>query len=242
MGEQMDLVEDERGELLERLEDYEAFFTPVPVAQQAAKRVIDPLMGDDWTRKPRILDPSAGSGSYGLAIRRLYGSKVELVSIEPREEERENLLRLSDDVFSGLLQDYLSTSPEPFDVIIGNPPFSLVYHFVRWSFDYGLTKNVVVLLALSSLGQSGAGAKAFRLHRPMEQWRIQGRIGFRGPGVNPKTGKKWGVDQRDYSHWLWSGAGGKVPRGMPVSWLTTNLPELPTSQRTWTVRPGTEPI
>ena len=97
-----------------------------------------------------------------------------------------------------------------------------------------------MLLGLSTWGQSADGVDLFREFMPAFQVRVGGRIGFRGPGTNPKTGKPWGVDQRDYSWWIWAPGMRSPSFNGDRYWRTLQLPVLPTAQRTWRIKPGTE--
>jgi len=80
----------------------------------------------------RILEPSAGNGAIIEAIR-AFGYTNHIHAIEIREEERESLLRCGASV---AIQNYIDADPkEKFDVIIGNPPFSLAQEFIDKSLE-----------------------------------------------------------------------------------------------------------
>ena len=75
-----------------------------------------------------ILEPSAGSGNICKIIKNRIPDN-HVTAIELREEERENLKAVADEVIIG---DFLSMYIyEKYDIIIGNPPFSLAQEFVE---------------------------------------------------------------------------------------------------------------
>lgn len=78
----------------------------------------------------KVLEPSAGNGNISSVIRELYPDK-HITSLELREEERENLKTCSDEVIIG---NFLNLDLyNKYDIIIGNPPYSLAIKFVNKS-------------------------------------------------------------------------------------------------------------
>lgn len=74
----------------------------------------------------------------------MYPNK-KLTGIEIREEEQDNLNAICDQVICG---DYLKlNSSKKYDIIIGNPPFSLAKEFVEKSLDL-LNENGVLIFLL----------------------------------------------------------------------------------------------
>jgi len=64
---------------------------------------------------------------------------------------------------------------------------------------------------------------------------IPGALRFRAKGArNPSTGKLYGADQRSYSCTVWH-------RWADARYAETRLlPDMPSADRGWIVRPGTE--
>ena len=80
----------------------------------------------------RILEPSAGNGQIVKVLREGgYDNRIDAVELRP--EERGTLEALADNVTIGSFFDY-----EPdcgYDVIIGNPPYSLALDFINKSLE-----------------------------------------------------------------------------------------------------------
>ena len=80
----------------------------------------------------RILEPSAGNGQIVKVLREGgYDNRIDAVELRP--EERGALEALADNVTIGSFFDY-----EPdcgYDVIIGNPPYSLALDFINKSLE-----------------------------------------------------------------------------------------------------------
>lgn len=234
-----------------RLRLHGADFTPRAVAAQALHRLLSS------SRPPRrVLDICAGAGVYSSeakAIARARGVDLHVTAIELREEERRFLEHNADVAIIG---DWsLATELEPFDLIVGNPAFPIwplaLPQLLRCLTPAGL----ICALFHNGLGQraaaEGEGGESFELldeYPPFAQWRIRGPISFRGKAqINPKTGKPYGADVRDYSHWLWSQypfnglrPDLRLTGGSGLGWITCDLPRLPSASLRWDVRPGTE--
>lgn len=232
------LIDDGHEAELERLRDFEVDYTPGPVAFQglgwgAAQLG---LLGVLF-RKMRFLDSSAGAGVFGQQLQRL-GHDADAGmrwAVEPRLEERGNLKRHYHEVESCRFEDTDDLDSEPFDLLGTNPPFSLWMTHLERGLDLVCDGGGVLFYGAIAWGQSSEGAKTFSRFPPTSCARVTGRVHHRGPGLNPKTGKPWGADQRDVCWWLW------VKGRAPKTWTTENLPELPPEARRWVVKPGTEP-
>lgn len=243
----------------DRLREHAADFTPEPVVEQFVRHIAR------FRRPPElILDPSCGPGVFGKVMRRVWPNAL-IVGIEPREEELEHAHRnyhrvlnveYQHAITSGLLDatlrelaGQLGRKHARFDLVVTNPPFPLWRDFVLDS--VGLLANVddphpgyLAFLGLNGWGaRSEDGFQLFEELYPTRQSRIPGTINFRGPGINPKTKKKWSADTRDYSWWQWSMR--CVARVLQqdehrIPWMCENLPRLPGDKRTWKVKPGTD--
>lgn len=210
---------------------YEANLTPAPVVRQGLLWLRDVLQ----LRPRKILDPSAGSGVFGMVCGEVWPS-AERWGIECRGEEKPHLRRNYDRhrvtrfERSGMLRE------QTFDLAVTNPPFELALAWLDPLHDLVDGAGVICLLAPEALGQRGREAvDVFQVMPPSLQLRIPGAVAFRGCGINPSTGRKHGSDARCYSWWIWRP--GAVHTG---SWTVLQLPWLNSQHRRWTVPPGSE--
>lgn len=98
--------------------------------------VVEPLLAEleracrfsGWLH-PRILDPGAGTGVLTRAIRKQWPN-ASITAVELNPEHEDALLPVADEV---VIADFLTYEPdrEGFDLIIGNPPFSLALPFLE---------------------------------------------------------------------------------------------------------------
>lgn len=232
----------------ERLREHQADFTPEPVVRQALSLMAHRITDDDQRarrqshglincrRKPRILDIGAGGGVFGKVAREIW-PHAEIVAVENRPEEFGNLCRHYDEVWTMPIATFASgvvCHPGTFELVVGNPP---------WRSDWGdcallglsllAYRGKLLLLGPSTWGHSEEGAEradVFRMQPPAAQWRIHGRIAFRGGAA---------ADNRKCSWWVWREGDEQHPLGGPC-WIASDLPELPREDRRWRVRPGTE--
>ena len=228
----------------ERLREHSADFTPRGVVDQFVSSYFDLVQGvegDEWARKEphRVLDPAAGGGVFGQAIRaeaEKRGLLMHITAVELRGEEASNLGRHYDEVVTGDALEY-AKNRRPFDWIVTNPPFPRWREYVR-AFQPLLRRTAAMsFLGLVTWGQrSKAGVDLFLdfRYRPVALQRSTGTLGFRGPGTNPETGKRHGTDTRSYGWWMW-GLGYEA-----AGWVTSNLPLLDAAGRRWKVKPGYE--
>lgn len=220
----------------------EVDYTPPAVAVQAVLSLRAELddMGVVWSPR-RALDPAAGSGVWGRAMRAVLGPDVHLVGVEPRSSEAENLFNAYNlplrRTFDGACK--LLGASRPFDLVATNPPFSAFEPGDFWPLalrraDLLHEGSVVALLGLSSWGQGEGAAATLRAWSPSLQLRLGGRAAFRGGGQ---------TDAREYSLWVWSGHA-YWQTGPRPAWRVVQLPVLPTAMRRWstTCVPGTQPI
>lgn len=221
-------------EQYERMREYQADLTPLPVIMQGLEWVESKM---DLLDPPKsILDPCAGSGAFAVCIRHLWPD-AKIFAIEPRQEEEKHLKQHYDDYVIGYIGDCIDQISEwgPFDLITTNPAFRLIAPKVGLGLPQLLaphTKGVMHFLGQDDVGQrSAAGVRLFQTFPPARQGRITGPIGFRGP--------KFAQDARDYSWWVWKGLPMSQPKPIP-SWTTDNLPSLDSYLRKWKISPGTE--
>lgn len=229
------LIDDGHAAHIDRMREFEVDYTPGPVVRQG----LEWGLASSWRHRlpgMRFLDPSAGAGVFGQRLGALghYPSVGMRWAVEPRAEETGNLKRHYDEVESCRFEECDDFDGEPFDVIGTNPPFSLWAMFLERALDLVSDGGMVLFYGALAWGQSSEGARVFSRSMPSACARVVGRVHHRGPGLNPKTGKRWVGDKRDTCWWLWR-------RGLRQrAWTTENLPALPAEARRWTIRPGTE--
>lgn len=160
--------------------------TPQALADAMAVRLPEPGL-DPKTHEPclsfglRVLDPCAGNGVFGRSIR-TFRPKATLheIDVSPQGPGIEML-----DFFS-----LGCTEGRIFDVIIGNPPYSLAEQFIRHALS--LAPEVHFLLRLNFL--EGQKRRAFWKEHPVSHVAVLSRR----PSF---TGK--GTDATAYAVFVW---------------------------------------
>jgi hypothetical protein len=237
----------------------EVDYTPPAVAVQLLLGLREVIR---WQREVKLdvrcaLDPAAGSGCWGRAVRAVFGESAQLVGVEMRPSEEANLAAAYDTSFILTLERFVECARggvQRFDLVAGNTPFTAFGTDDRafWPtllLDAGLLTDhaLVAFYGLSQWGQSAEAQQHIAAWCPWLQLRLGGRPAHREDG---KT------DAREYSLWVWSvadrrlrqmrdrNAVGPVPLPTRASWRTVQLPALPVEYRRWspTAVPGTYPI
>lgn len=114
----------------------------------------------------RILDPGAGSGVWGaIASNRLLKTDVWGVELRNLEQPAE---------FDSWIacRDFLDWTPlynTRFDLVIGNPPYSLAEEFIRHSFDLLAPGGQIVFLLRLAFLEGQARAKGLWTEHPPER-------------------------------------------------------------------------
>lgn len=143
-----------------------------------------------------IMDPGCGQGPWGKAAKvRWPGAAVTGVDIDP------GICEEYDKVIKGdFLQ--LSKSTEPYDLIIGNPPYKFTEEFVRKSLDI-LSGNgqIIFLLRLNFLASRKRSTGLFKDHPPKAVYVLSTRPSFTGDNK---------ADDSEYALFVWA-AGNKAP-------------------------------
>lgn len=141
-----------------------------------------------------ILEPSAGNGNIIQALRD-RGFKNHIDAIELREEERYNLLGKADRV--GIFNFLTESVPYRYDVIIGNPPYSLAREFVDKSLTLLNPGGRLIFLLRTAFLESKKRFMWWQDRLPSGLYTLHNRPSF--------TGK--GTDATSYSFFVWDLSG-----------------------------------
>lgn len=138
-----------------------------------------------------ILEPSAGNGNIIQALRnRGYQNFIE--AVELRESELNNLDKLASEVsICDFLMDFEATCK--YDVIIGNPPYSLAQKFIDKSLELLAPGGRLIFLLRTNFLES---------QKRFEWWQDKTPNGLYVLNKRPSfTGK--GTDATSYSWFIW---------------------------------------
>lgn len=225
----------------------EVAYTPAPVVRQMLGAILHPGRTFD-----RVLDPCAGAGVFGVEVLRAMRCAY-IVGVEPRFDER--FPSAYCETHRLTIEEYArkwvrASMPSPtgknrFDLIAGNPPFSLVLEFVETCRPMLTETGLLVLLLPSGWWQRGAGRWGWMFERttdgalfqswpnlPTQEMPIGGGVGFKGPG-----GKS---DIRNYSWFVWTRHAVQLLPSHRPGWDVNPLPWLPGDERRWITPPGRE--
>lgn len=133
-------------------------------------------------RKLRVLEPSAGTGRFVAAVRERLGPEwCDITAVEP-DVRRARQIPTDEaiTVHVGTVEDFVATSPEPFDVVVMNPPFSVPNRPTIWADHllaaWGLLEPGGRLLAIvpasvlyTARGREGLAAELVKLHGGSER-------------------------------------------------------------------------
>lgn len=161
---------------------YDFYATPVDVVKNFLNNYDLP--------KGNILEPSAGNGNVIKALRD-KGIQNNITAIEIREEEENDLNRLSDKV---IIDNFLDWTPDKeYGVIIGNPPYSIAREFMEKCFEIANENTVIIMLLRTAFLESKSRFEFWQEHPVTELYVLSKRPSF--------TGK--GTDATSYSWFVW---------------------------------------
>ena len=224
--------------------EHELDRTPRGVVRQALRRLVQArrdrgyasvtidgdirLWREDLARSSfSVLDWCAGSAVFSSEIRALLaeaGVPVHITALELRACERGNIERWADEVLIG--DQSLALERGPFDLVIGNPAFSLFIPMLPRLLE--VCTAAIILHTTETLQRTEAGANLARALPPIRELGIPGSVRYRGAGT--------GADSRIYSVSAW------VRNHRADSWPRELLPLLPASERGWVEPPGAERV
>lgn len=152
--------------------------------------VIENLLHNYNLPNGNILEPSAGNGNIVSAIKNMDKSRL-VTALELREEEYNNLTQIADEVIT---QNYLEwDTNRKFDVIIGNPPYSLALEFVNKSLELLSDQGVLIFLLRTAFLESKSRYEFWQNNQLSGLYTLSKRPSF--------TGK--GTDATSYSWFIW---------------------------------------
>lgn len=138
-----------------------------------------------------ILEPSAGNGNIVKVLKERYKNK-NITSLELRDEELNNLNLYSDKV---IIEDFLHIDlNKKYDIIIGNPPYSLAIEFVEKCLD-SLNDDGVLIFLLRTAFLESKSRHTFWQNNPLSGlYVLSKRPSFTGHGT----------DATSYSWFIWN--------------------------------------
>ena len=163
---------------------YDFYATPIDVIENFMKYIDLNKYGN------KILDPGAGNGNISTVIKKMYRWK-NVTALEIREEEREKLKTFCNNV---IIDNFLEISNlEKYDIIIGNPPYSLAREFVEKSLELLSENGILVFLLRTSFLESKSRYEFWQKNPLSELYVLSKRPSF--------TGK--GTDSASYAWFIW---------------------------------------
>jgi len=155
----------------------EAYYTDERVALACVRYMAE------YIRPDRILEPSVGGGAFVRACREVWpDAHITGVDVDPGASG----LAECDEAFVGSFTEF--KSPKPFNLVIGNPPFSLaakhIHHAIGTLHEWPRLAVVAMLLPSSFCG--GASTRGW-FHEaygaPLRRCTIHPRPSFTGGGT-----------------------------------------------------------
>lgn len=154
---------------------------------------------DGISSSDRILEPSAGNGQIIRVLRESgYDNRIDAVELRP--EERATLEALADNVTIGSFFDY---DPDcGYDVIIGNPPYSMALEFINKSLELLHPAGLLIFLLRTNFLESEKRFSWWQEHPLSGLYTLHKRPSFTGHGT----------DATSYSWFVWERGGDRLHR------------------------------
>ena len=178
------------------------------------------------------LDPGAGRGVWGQALRRFNPTAhITGIDIQPLSELIED-----HDMFKETYNEWHNTdfveweTDAKYDLIMGNPPFKLVHEFVDKSLGLLAPKGQLVFLMRLAMLESQKRYKTWWTHSPIRKVMVSPRrISFTGDGKSDDTA---------YAMFIWQEGFEGKPQLDWMYWEYDNIP-CPVTVSSWDV-PSTD--
>lgn len=186
----------------DRMRLHEADPSPPDMAGQACWSMAKYIPGCAHVR--RVFDPTCGAGCFPQAARRQWPGS-EIVGCEARCEEEPHVAHNCDRYYMG---DFFRAPPEllqpaSFDLVITNPPFSLIPLLLPRCLELTKLGGYVAFVCRLTFGDRKESDALWRApYQLMNVHEFAGRWRFR-VGLNPKTKKPYGVDSVGYRLLIW---------------------------------------
>jgi hypothetical protein len=203
-----------KGELPKRVK-LDVYPTPIEYARAALKRT---NMFCGITSHPRVLDPGAGSGIWGQAVREqfpcaeIHGTEIRDV---PKPEHYDFWHLGNFENFSA--KDGFFRLPTKFDLIVGNPPYYVLEAFMDKSLELLEDSGVLSFLLPTSFSESKKRyLKYFSktdYRKPVLILNSVRRISFTGNGKSNATA---------YAQYVWMKHKSTCVGSVPTDWLDWN--------------------
>lgn len=138
----------------------------------------------------KILEPSVGNGSIVKAIRqRERESNRHIIGIEIRQEEEIGLKQICDEVYIDNFLTWKSNST--YDVIIGNPPYSLAKEFIEKCFEISNENTTIIMLLRTAFLESKKRYDFWQRNPVNGLYVLSQRPSFLGNGKSDATSYSW---------------------------------------------------
>ena len=154
--------------------------------------VINNFLDHHQLKDGNILEPSASSGNFVSVIREREINKHYITSVELREEEYNNLLIHSDEVF---IANFLTwKTNRKYKTIIGNPPYNLAIEFMEKCFEIADKDTEIIMLLRTAFLKSKKRYDFWQKHPVNGLYVLSQRPSFTGHGT----------DATSYSFFVWN--------------------------------------
>jgi len=243
-AEEAERAEEEAAALVvhDRMRVHEADLSPPDMAGQSCHSVAQYIPRLQGHGVRRVLDCTAGSGSFPMAAREVW-PHAHVTACEAREEEAPHLEHHANEVHMGDFFD--APVAGDYDLVITNPPFSLIPLLLARCLELVLPGGYVAFVVRMTWGDAADTDVLWHDPPVLASHEFAGRWRFR-VGLNPKTGKPYGVDSVGYRLLIWQRPEPRYPV-RPCGIRMVKLPLLTAESRRWRktasglwLKPGTE--
>lgn len=173
---------------LPKRHDFDFYPTPRELCDSALNWIVT-------NPKSNVLDPGAGTGVWGQAVKAQYPSAtITGIDIRPLPKPQD---------YSFWFQaDFKKVKPEPvFDCVIGNPPFKHAEAFVRLGMSWlARGGQLLFLLRLNFLESQNRYAGLFAEYQPKRVVISSRRVSFTGDGKTNATAYALFIWEKGWAH------------------------------------------